>query len=773
MGGKSFFKNAPNSSLKAIKMSNLKSLITFFLCLFLLANCDKQPETNASDKAVQEAIALTKRLLPDNYHLFEFILRDSGATTDFFELESKQGKIVISGNNGIALSSGLDWYLKNYCQNDIAINYHQVSLPTPLPIVEKTRIDTPFDYRYFFNYCTYGYTMPWWDWERWEQMIDYMALKGVNMPLAMIGQEAVWVAVFKDLGMTEEQISSFFVGPAHLPWGWMGNIDGLGGPLPDSWIQKRKALQIKILNRMRSLGMKPILQAFTGHVPEALKDLYPTANIVQIEDWAGIDGTYFLDPTDPLFQTIGTAFIKKQTEFYGTDHLYDADCFIEVNPPSTDPEFLAQVSRSVYTSMANADPEATWVLQGWFFFFKKDFWTEERGSAFLKGIPKDKVIVLDLYGEKNPTWDKTNSFYGQPWIWNVICNEDQKVNMSGDLTAMQDQFQRAFNSEKDHNLKGIGVIPEGLGYNSIIQDFIFEKTWGQDKVDIQQWIDTYATRRYGVAQKQAQEAWQVLGKTVYNRTRTMWSPLITTPRLMIFEEARKEDERHVRKDFKITKETPFAWDFDLTEFAKAADLILAASETLNHKETYRFDLTNIYRELLAGLTHKMINDLSVAYQSKKEAAFEKAASTLLKMLDDLNAITGTNENFLLGKWLKDARQWGDTKAEKDYFEWNARTIVTIWQPYPEGGLRDYAGKQWNGLFSGYYKPRWELFIAHLRKSLQHNTPFDPKQYDQEIRSLDFKWTKSNDPYPSEVTGDVVTVAKRLQKEYAHYFKPSE
>ena len=136
----------------------------------------------------------------------------------------------------------------------------------------------------------------------------------------------------------------------------------------------------------------------------------------------------------------------------------------------------------------------------------------------------------------------------------------------------------------------------------------------------------------------------------------------------------------------------------------------------------------------------------------------------------MEAITGTNENFLLGKWIKDARSWGVTEAEQDYYEWNARTIVTIWQPYPEGGLRDYAGKQWNGLFSGYYKPRWQLFINHLSKSLKGNTPFNPKEFDKEVRALDYKWTKSTDSYPATITGDAVLVAKRLQKEYAHFFK---
>ena len=727
---------------------------------------EKPAPTTAGEKA---AYALLERILPGYSDQFVFKETATADGKDFFEISSTLPGILIEGNNGVAFAAGLNWYLKNYCSAQVSINYHQLQVPEALPKVEgKTRVETPFDYRYFFNYCTFGYTMPWWDWERWEQMIDYMALMGVNMPLAMIGQEAVWQEVFIDLGMSEQQIQDFFVGPAHLPWGWMGNIDGLGGPLPQNWIDQRKALQKKILKRMRELGMKPVLQAFTGHVPVALKELYPSANIFQIHDWAGIPGTWFLDPTDSLFQKIGTAFIKKQTEMFGTDHLYDADCFIEVDPPSGDPEFLAKVSRNVYNSMAEADPKATWVLQGWFFFFRKNFWTPERGRAFLEAVPKNKVIVLDLYGEKNPTWDKTEAFYGQPWIWNVICNQDQKVNMSGDLAAMQANFTTAFESEINNNLRGIGVIPEGLGYNPVVQDFIFEKAWDQSRVDLEEWISKYAIRRYGADNEKAVEAWKGLLQSVYDRTRTMWSPLITTPRPIRFDEV-KEDIRHQRRDFVITPEDPFAWDYKPEKLAKAAELLLQSAGELGHIDTYRFDLTNIYRELLSSLTHRFINELTVAYQEKDTDRFERAAETLRKLILDLDEITGTNEHFLLGKWLEDAKSWAKNDEEKAYYEWNARTIITIWQPWKEGYLRDYASKQWSGLFTGYFLPRWELLFEHMRTALATGKDFDPKKYDLEVRALDYEWTRSHETYPSVPQGDIIAVAKKMKEEYGHYF----
>lgn len=717
---------------------------------------------------VAAAYGLLERWMPDHRNRFCFEMMESDG--DGFEITSRDSCIVIKGNNGVSMASGLHWYLKHVAGCQVSSDTRELVLPAVLPDVKDTiRVATPFQYRYLFNYCTYGYTMPWWNWERWERMIDYMAMNGINMPLAIIGQEVVWKAVLQDAGMPDDEIAAFFTGPAHLPWGWMGNIDGVGGPLPESWFQKRKALQQQILQRMRDFGMKPVLQGFTGHVPETLKKYYPTARISQIHDWAGIKGTWFLDASDSLFTKLAASFIRKQTEIFGTDHLYDADCFIEVDPPSGDTAYLRRLGSQVYAAMQQADPEAVWVMQGWFFFFRKEFWTPERGRAFLRGVPENKLIALDLYGEKHPVWNETEAFYGQPWIWNVICNEDQKVNMSGNLQAIQQNFSAAFTQEGGNKLAGIGIIPEGLGYNQPVWDFVLEKVWNQKNVDLRSWIRHYATLRYGSPDTLASGAWQLLLESVYARTRTFWSPLLTTPRLRIFKEGSKADIRHLQAEYNITEADPFGWDFDVPKLALAADKLLQCAPTLQSVETYRFDMANVWRELLHSLTHRILHKMSAAWQQKNIPQFDVAATSLLKLLDDMDAVTGTHEDFLLGKWLHDAASWGNTPEERRYYEWNARTIVTIWQPWKNGGLRDYAGKQWNGLLKGYYKPRWALLISHLHRSLQNGPAFDPEAFDKEVRELDYNWTHAQNSYPHSPQGNIVEIATRLRKEYAGDF----
>lgn len=42
------------------------------------------------------------------------------------------------------------------------------------------------------NVCTVSYSMAWWDWARWEEELDWMALSGINLALAFNGQEYIW-----------------------------------------------------------------------------------------------------------------------------------------------------------------------------------------------------------------------------------------------------------------------------------------------------------------------------------------------------------------------------------------------------------------------------------------------------------------------------------------------------------------------------------------------------------------------------------------------------
>ena len=227
--------------------------------------------------------------------------------------------------------------------------------------------------RYYQNVCTVSYSMAWWSWARWEREIDWMAMNGLNFILSFTGQEYVWQKFYTSLGLTDEEIKSFFSGPAFLAWQRMGNIRGWGGPLDDGWIKKQAKLQLKITAQLRLFGMINILPGFAGHVPKGIQRVFPSANLTRNTNWGALGANfsedYLLEPTDPLFLQLGKTYYEMITEEYGNDHYFNTDTYNEMTPSSGDLTFLKETNAAIYKAMASFDSEAVFVMQGWLFIF--------------------------------------------------------------------------------------------------------------------------------------------------------------------------------------------------------------------------------------------------------------------------------------------------------------------------------------------------------------------------------------------------------------------
>lgn len=105
-------------------------------------------------------------------------------------------------------------------------------------------------WRYHFNTVTFSYTAAFWTWDDWEAQIDWMALHGINLPLAWNGYEKILVDVLEEAGFSQADIATFLSGPAFQAWNRFGNIQGSwGGELSTSWIDGQFALNQQIVAR--------------------------------------------------------------------------------------------------------------------------------------------------------------------------------------------------------------------------------------------------------------------------------------------------------------------------------------------------------------------------------------------------------------------------------------------------------------------------------------------------------------------------------------------
>lgn len=704
------------------------------------------PDTNAVN-------ALIRRIAPAAADRFvTVVLPDKGA--DYFELSSRDGKIIVAGNNQNSIAVGFNHYLKYYCHTDVSwYAGDAVCVPSQLPQIEgKVSIDSRCDNRFFLNYCTYGYTMPWWRWSDWERLIDWMALNGVTMPLAITGQETIWYNVWTKLGLTDTEVRTYFTGPAHLPWHRMSNIDRWQGPLPQSWLESQAELQKQIVKRERELGMTPVLPAFAGHVPAELQRLYPQAKITKLHTWAGFPADYacsFLDPMDPLYTKIQKLYLDEQKRAYGTDHIYGVDIFNELVPPSWEPDYLAGVSKRVYSSLRAADPKAVWLQMGWLFYFMRANWTNERIEAYLTAVPQDKQIILDYWAEYKEIWTMTDSFFGTPFLWCYLGNFGGNPYLNGELQKVNQRVENTFD-KAGKNFVGIGSTLEGFDLNPFMFNYIFEKAWNFDThKDVNRWVEALADSRVGRVDADARRAWQMLIDSVYQ------SPSYGSCSPHIFDRPGKLG------GFKYNAAT----ERDCRNLATILSLLAKVD---SDTPAYRFDVMNLTREYLINRFAMMYNDYEKACVAKNLDGMLNGEAQMMNLIADLDLLLACDPTMLTGKWIADARSFGRDAAEADYYESNARCLITTWGD-KSMGLNDYARRTWSGLVGSFYAQRWQMYFAAVKRAVVSGGEFDDAAYDgykKEVTSFEKLWWEQRvGSFSATPVGDATAVASGLLDKY--------
>ena len=149
----------------------MKCMVRLFYGLFLsclLVACHSHEQETVMHQ-------LCQRLFPQHASSFQFELLTDSLEVDRFVLTSQLGKIRIQGNNYNSMAVGLNYYLKNYCHTQVSwYATDDVVMPSELPMVQQpVSRQAKCENRFFLNYCTFGYTMPYWKWQDWERLIDW------------------------------------------------------------------------------------------------------------------------------------------------------------------------------------------------------------------------------------------------------------------------------------------------------------------------------------------------------------------------------------------------------------------------------------------------------------------------------------------------------------------------------------------------------------------------------------------------------------------------
>ncbi len=675
----------------------------------------------------------------------KFIIQVKKGSSDFFELDQKGDKVVIRGNNYVNIATGLNWYLKYYAGIHLSWNGMTAELPESLPKVSTpVRKETNLSLRYDFNYCTYSYTMAFWDWERWEKEIDWMALHGINLPLAVVGQECVWKNMLEKLGYTKEEINKFIAGPAFLAWWAMNNLEGWGGPNPDSWYTQQEALQKKILKRMREYGIEPVFPGYSGMVPhDANKKL--GLNVTEPALWNGFTRPAFLLPTDSRFNEIASLYYKELEKLFGKANYYSMDPFHELEDAGS-VDFDA-AGKAVLKAMKNVNPKATWVIQGW---------TENPRPEMIKNLNNGDILILDLFSECRPMWGipsiwKREKGYEQhDWLFCMIENFGGNVGLHGRMDQLLNNFYLTKNNPLASHLKGIGLTMEGSENNPVMFELMCELPWRPEKFTKEEWLKDYLFARYGVRDEKITQAWSILADGIYN---CPFGNNQQGPHESIF------CGRPGLNNFQASSWSKMQNYYDPTSTEAAARLMLEVADKYKGNNNFEYDLVDIVRQSLSDRGRIVYNQTIADFKSFDKKSFAAHSQEFLNILLAQDRLLGTRSEFRVGRWIEQARNLGTTPEEKDLYEWNARVQITTWGNRVcanDGGLRDYAHKEWNGLLKDFYYKRWAAYWQTLQDVLDGKPMVELDYY-----AMEEPWTLAHNPYASQPEGDCVSVAKEV------------
>lgn len=650
------------------------------------------------EPGVESARGVLRRLIGSRADSIDLKMVSTRGGGDRFAYKSVKGRLQIEATSPTALCSGFYQYLKSQGLGMRTWAGKRLEIPKSWPAVPMTAADSPFRLRQYFNVVTYGYSMPYWSWKRWEEELDWMALHGINMPLALVGQEAIATRIWRRMGLTQAEIDEFYTGPAFLPWQRMGNISNHNGPLSDAWHKDQIALQKKILRRIRELGMTPIVPGFSGFVPKGIRRLHPDAPLDPVA-WGGFPSekqAHFLSHKSPLFAKISEDFIAEWEREFGPERHKLVDSFNEMDLPSQGArreDFLASYGEEISQILARSHPENIWVIQGWMFGYQRDIWNEKTVAALFSKVPDSRMLIMDMACDYNGTfwkngmnWEVFKGFFGKPWTYGWIPNMGGKTGYTGIMPFYANHLFEAVNSKQKGNLAGCGLFMEGLENNEAIYELLADSMWRSEPVDLKEWTRAYCFARYGGAPKEVLDGWSLLYESCYGS----------------FTDHPGFGWQTGRPGIGTMSKSP--------KFAEGVRRIASAASTLKRSPLYQADLMEMTAMILGSRAEDLFARAAEAHKGGRADERDSLWAEAQHLLLQADRLLESHPNHRVSRWVGFARAKGKTAAEKNRYEADAKRIVTVWGP----PVNDYSRRLWSGLIRSFYVPRMELQLRRMK-----------------------------------------------------------
>ncbi|MEU2451547.1 alpha-N-acetylglucosaminidase [Streptomyces sp. NPDC012765] len=687
------------------------------------------------------ARAALERLLPRHQRQFTLV-PDTTAGADTFTVSGTAGAITVRGSTGATLLTGVGWYLQHVAGVDIgwpgdSLGMLPARLPAvPAPVTRSAQVP----HRYALNDTDDGYSGPYRSFEEHQRQIDLLALHGINEVFVQVGAEYPYYRALQGFGYSAAELRQWIPGPAHQSWWLLQNLSGFGGPVTERLMRERAELGGRIAEQLRGLGMTPVLPGYFGTVPPGFAARNPGAATVPQGDWAGFDRPDWLDPASPAFGKLAAAYYAEQREVFGDSTMYRMSPLHEGG--RTGSVDVGAAAGAIQGALHAAHPGALWAVLGW---------QDDPTAELLAGVDTSKLLILDGLSDRYNRLDRETRWGGTPYAMGTIYNFGGHTTVGANSSVWIERFG-PWRDKAGSALAGIAYLPEATGTNPAAFDLFTDLAWEHAPIDQRAWFADFAARRYGRPDAEAAAAWEELRTGPYSTSSGLWSE--------------SQDSLFTARPG-LTAAGAAYWSpksmrYQAGSVRRALDHLLKVDPALRASSAYRFDLVDTARQALANHSRVLLPKIKAAYEAKDLTRFRALTAEWQDGMRKLDAVTGADPAFLLGNWLSGARSWGADRAEQDRYEYDARSLLSVWgrRSTSEGGfLHDYANREWSGLISELYAPRWERYFASLDEALVRGTA--PREIDW--HAFEAEWAGRTTRHPSRPSGDPYRLAEAIAR----------
>jgi hypothetical protein len=613
-------------------------------------------------------------------------------------------------------------------------------------------------HRFAINDIDEAYTGAYRDWEEWEREIDILALHGYNEIFMPVGAEAVYLKTFKEFGYASEELRNWFPQPARFSFFLLQCMSGSPYPPTEQLIEKRARLGRQIADRMRSLGIMPVLAGYYGTVPPNFKERvsadYPDVHVVPQGKWAGRNlRPDWLNPTTAPFAAVAKSFYRNSDELLGPSGMFKMD-FLHEGGESGGVD-VGAAAKAVQSALQEAYPGAIWAMIGW---------RQNPTPETLKAVDPRHILIVDGLSDRHPPAqrDQQTQFGSASWAFGTIWNFGGHEKLGANLAFWNDAYWH-WKKHPASTLKGIALLPEASDNNPVALAFFSELAWHESKQDLKEWFANWAHARYGGEDANAVRAWQALRVSAYSMLPCDEPPPVpgracwTQPHDGLYESQPTLTNRNA-----YSVGPPYL-RYDPGAFSEALPALLAVAPELRQSSAYRWDVMDVARQVMSNESHLLLPLLMKAYRSGNATEFDRLSRTWLERILLMDRLMSTSEKTLLGRWIEEARAWATTSGEADELAYDNLTLITSWWWSKPPALKDYAHREWAGLLGDYYHGRWKMFFDSLRAERVQGT--EPETIDWAGHTL--TWARSNvkgGKFPTQPSGDVHQVASEVLRE---------